>query len=172
MRFWPSLMDHTGARCQSATVLGARSLASGIARDSMLRRDYILRLIERFGRALIALRDRILKREISSEIVRAEIEDIARDAGADLDVARQLDPAMLVMWLAPTGEIDEGKFWLLAELLFLTALDSRESGTGDRGRADFNRALALLRRLPPDWRPAEGLPTPNERMVEIDRMMA
>lgn len=164
-------MDHTGARCPSATVLGARSLAPGTARDSMLRRDYILRLIERFGRALIALRDRILKREISSEIVRAEIEDIARDAGADLDVARQLDPAMLVMWLAPTGEIDEGKFWLLAELLFLTALDSRESGTGDRGRADFNRALALLRRLPPDWRPAEGLPTPNERMVEIDRMM-
>ena len=113
------------------------------------------------------MRDRILKGEVTSEIARAEIEDIARDAGADLDVARQLDPTMLVMWLAPAGEIDDGKFWLLAELLFLTALDAHASGTGDRGRADFNRALALLRKLPPDWRPAEGLPTPKERIVEI-----
>jgi hypothetical protein len=137
----------------------------------MLRRDYILRLIEQFARALIALRDRILKREISSAEARGEIEQICRDAGADLDIARQLDPAMLVMWLAPTGEIDEGKFWLLAELLFLTALDSRESGTADRGRADFQRALALLRKLPPDWRPSDGLPTPNERVMEISRLI-
>jgi hypothetical protein len=137
---------------------------------TLFRRDYILRLIEQFARVLIALRNRILNREISSEEARAEIEEICRDAGADLDIARQLDPGMLVMWLAPRGEIDEGKFWLLAELLFLTALDSRESGKGDRGRADFLRALALLRKLPPDWRPAEGLPTPQERIAEIDSM--
>jgi hypothetical protein len=136
----------------------------------VLRRDYILRLIERFGRALIALRNRILKREVSSAEVRAEIEEIARDAGADLDIARQLDPGMLVMWLAPTGEIDEGKFWLLAELLFLSAVDARESGAADRGRADFDRAIALLRKLPPDWQPAEGLPTPRERIAEIGTM--
>jgi hypothetical protein len=137
----------------------------------MFRRDYILRLIEHLGRVLIALRNRILKREISSEEARAEIEEIARDAGADLDVARQLDPGMLVMWLAPTGEIDEGKFWLLAELLFLTALDSRASGAEGGGRADFQRVLALLRKLPPDWRPAEGLPTPGERIAEINEIL-
>ncbi len=135
--------------------------------STVLRRDYILRLIERFGRALIALRNRILKREVSSVEARAEIEAIARDAGADLDIARQLDPGMLLMWLAPRGDVDEGKFWLLAELLFLSAIDARESGAGDRGRADFDRALALLRKLPPDWRPAEGLPTPRERIAEI-----
>lgn len=33
----------------------------------MYRRDYILRLIERFGQMLIALRNRILRRELDSD---------------------------------------------------------------------------------------------------------
>ena len=47
----------------------------------MYRHDYILRMIEQLARTLIALRNRLLQRELSSQEVRAEIHQIARDAG-------------------------------------------------------------------------------------------
>jgi hypothetical protein len=69
----------------------------------MYRHDYILRLIERFGRALTALRDRILGRTADAATASAEIHEIAQAAGLDLGVARSLDPAMLLIWLAPAA---------------------------------------------------------------------
>src|ERR671918_2905356 len=119
----------------------------------MYRRDYVLRLIERFGRMLIALRNRILGRQITAEDLRREIHDIAEQAGLDLDLARRLDPPMLLMWLEPTGEIDEPKFWLMAELLYLEAMDAREAAAGEAGRPDLERANAIFARLPSEWKP-------------------
>ncbi len=84
----------------------------------MYRRDYILRLIERFGQMLIALRNRILRREADADQARAEIHEMARSSGLDLDVARQLDPQTLLLWLAPGDDVDEPKLWLMAELLY------------------------------------------------------
>jgi len=137
----------------------------------MYSRDYVLRLIERFGRMLIALRNRILRREITAEELRREIHDIAQQAGLDLDLARRLDPQMLLMWLSPTGEIDEPKFWLMAELLYLEGMDAREAGAGDAARADFARARAILARLPADWRPAGSLASAGERGDEIEQLL-
>jgi len=135
------------------------------------RRDYILRLIERFGRILLTLRDRILRRAVAAEDLRAEIHEIAREAGLDLDLARQLDPAMLLMWLSPTGEVDEPKFWLLAELLYLEGLDVREAGAVEEARAHLARARAVFGRLPAGWRPSEGLASAGARCDEIDRTL-
>ena len=56
----------------------------------MYRYDYILRLIEQLSRALIALRNHILNREVASTEVRAELEAMARQAGIDLAVARRV----------------------------------------------------------------------------------
>jgi hypothetical protein len=137
----------------------------------MYRRDYILRLIERFGRMLIALRNRILRREITAEDVRREIHEVAEEAGLDLGIARQLDPQMLLMWLSPTGEIDEPKFWLMAELLYLEGMAGHEGDTGDRGRADLTRARAIYARLAQDWRPSAALPSAGERCDEISRLL-
>jgi hypothetical protein len=137
----------------------------------MYRRDYILRLIERFGRMLVALRNRILKRELESEQARAEIHEIAQESGLDLDVARQLDPGMLLMWLAPGDDVDEGKLWLMGELLYLEGLDARETGSGDGGRGDLERALALFGRLPAAWRPHPDLPSAGERAAEIGGLL-
>ena len=108
----------------------------------MYRRDYILRLIERFGRMLIALRNHILHREIESADARAQVHEVAREAGLDLEIARKLDPGALVMWLAPTGDIDAPRLWLMAELLHLVALDAKESGEEGAGRADSVRPPA------------------------------
>ena len=130
------------------------------------RQDYIIRLIERFGAVLRSLRDRILRREREDLSARAEIAEIAQHAGLDLGVARTLPPDLLMMWLAPTGEADPAKLWLMAELLYLEALETRASG-GEGWRADLERASALLGRLEPSWRPGDGFASAEERLGEI-----
>ena len=138
----------------------------------MYRRDYILRLIERFGRMLVALRNRILRRELTVEELHREIHEIAQQAGLDLELARQLDPQVLLMWLSPTGEVDEPKFWLMAELLYLEGIDARAGGTDDRWRGDLTRAHAIFARLQPDWKPSADLASAGERCAEIDRLLS
>jgi hypothetical protein len=134
------------------------------------RHDYIIRLIERFGAVLRSLRDRILRREREDLSARAEIAEIARHAGLDLGVARTLPPDLLMMWLAPTGEADPAKLWLMAELLYLEALDCR--ATGEQGwRADLERARSLLVRLEPGWRPGDGFTSAGDRLTEIGAML-
>jgi hypothetical protein len=136
----------------------------------MYRRDYILRLIERFGRMLIALRNRIQRRELETADLRAEIGEVAQQAGLDLEIARTLDPGSLLMWLAPTGEIDEPRLWLMAELLYLEGLHAISSATGE-GRRDLERALAIYSRLPPEWKPSDDFPTATERISELRRLL-
>jgi hypothetical protein len=138
----------------------------------MYRRDYILRLIEQFGRILRALRDRILRREIETADLRAELYEIARQAGLDLEVARSLDPRMLLMWVAPTDEVDPARLWLLAELLYLEGLHAAAGGRADGGRHDFERALALCEQVPHDWQPGPGFATAGERTREIRQRLA
>jgi hypothetical protein len=133
----------------------------------MYRRDYVLRIIERFGRMLIALRNHILQREIEADDVRAQLGEVAREAGLDMEIARRLDPAALLMWLAPTADFDAPRLWLMAELLYLEALDARASSAEGGGRADFARALALFQHLPPDWKPTDGFVTAAARAEEI-----
>ena len=132
----------------------------------MYRRDYILRLIERFGRMLIALRNGILRREADPRHVQAQIGEIADQAGLDLAIARRLDPGMLVMWLAPTDDFDIPRMWLMAELLYLHALEADRIPEGD-SRGDFERALALFAHLPPDWRPTDDQAMAAERVAEL-----
>lgn len=136
----------------------------------MYRHDYIIRLIERFGAALRTLRDVILRRQQDEQAVHAEVAEIARQAGLDLEVARTLDPEMLLMWLAPGGEPDPGKLWLMAELLYLEGLQVRASG--DTGwENDLTRAVGLLARLEPHWRPADGFTPAGERLSEIRSLL-
>jgi hypothetical protein len=139
----------------------------------MYRHDYILRLIEQFGRALAALRNRIAGRQASPAEVREQIAAVASQSGLQLDIARTLDPAMLLMWLAPRGDkdIDPGKFWLMAELLYLEGLQAGAEGDAARARADLERAQLVLSKLEPDWRPQADLSSAGERLLEIDRAL-
>ena len=136
----------------------------------MYRRDYLLKLIARFAQALVALRDHLRGRGAEPAEALPTIREIAADAGLDLTIARSLDPVSLLIWLAPTGEIDTPRLWLMAELLYLEALQGRSQGV--QWRADAERALAIASRLEPDWRPAEGLATPAERAMELRQMLS
>jgi len=139
----------------------------------MYRQDYIIRLIEQFGRALAALRNSILGRQLSPADAHAQVAVIATQSGLQLDVARTLDPVMLLMWLAPRGDadIDPGKFWLMAELLFLEGLQARQEGRDDAARADLERAHLILSKLEHDWRPQADLASAAERIAEIEDLL-
>jgi hypothetical protein len=137
----------------------------------MYRRDYILRLIEQFSRVLAVLLNKITGRQMSPAEVHAQVAEIAVQSGLQLDVARSLDPTMLLMWLAPRGEIDPGKFWLMAELLFLEGMQAHEEGLADRARADLQRARVILSRLEADWRPQPDLASVAERLEAIAAML-
>src|SRR5687767_3706453 len=132
----------------------------------MYRHDYIVRLIERFGAALIGLRSRILGGRRDEAVVRGEISEIAQAAGLDLAVARTLDPQLLLSWLAPSGEPDPAKLWLMAELLYLEGLHARTLAA-EGWRGDLSRALSLFVRLEPDWRPGDAFTPAAERAAEI-----
>jgi hypothetical protein len=136
----------------------------------MYRQDYIIRLIEQFGRALAALLGKITGRQLSPAEIHAEIATVASQSGLQLEVARTLDPVMLLMWLAPRGEadIDPGKFWLMAELLFLEGMQAREEGRHAAARADLERARLILSKLEADWRPQSDLASAGERIGAID----
>jgi hypothetical protein len=138
--------------------------------ETVYRHDYILRLIEHLSRALAALRHRLLGRTVETAEARAEIQQAAREAGLDLDVARHFDGPMLLMWLAPGGAVDEPKLWLMAELFYLEALAARADGNVEAFRADARRALAILTRVPPDFRPSPDLASAGERSEELRRL--
>jgi len=134
----------------------------------MYRYDYVLRLIERLGQVLRTLRDRLLQRQVSNDDLRAEIQEIAREAGLDLTFARRLDPGTLATWLAPVPDrVDEERVWLMAELLYVEARAALAAGDDRPADADLQRALALFALISPSWRPGADLPTAGERVVEL-----
>jgi hypothetical protein len=139
----------------------------------MYRRDYIIRLIERFGKLLRALRNRVLGLHTAAADqadVLDEIAEVARQAGLDLDIARRLDPPMLLLWLAPTEDFDRARLWLMGELLYLAGLQRRNGGdTGWRG--DVERAHAAFARLEADWRPTDDQASAGERAAETQRAL-
>jgi hypothetical protein len=136
----------------------------------MYSRDYILRLIERFARVLIALRKRLLNQDLDMGDVRAQLEEVAQQAGLDLGVARRLDSASLLMWLAPTPDYDASRLWLMAELLYLEGLHAGATSDGTPAR-DLERALVIFRHLPPTWRPSDDFETAAERVAEIEGLL-
>lgn len=137
----------------------------------MYRQDYILRLIEQFARTLSGLLNRIRRREMTAAEVQSEIGALARQTGLDLEVALALDPNMLLVWLAPRGEMDPGRFWLMAELLFLAGVQFHKDGAEAQAVSHLERASVILRKLEPAWRPQPDLASAAERLEEIQLIL-
>ena len=138
----------------------------------MYQRDDILRLIERLGRTLLLLRDRILARQHQHANVQDEIRAIAARASIDLDGARAVDLVTLRLLMSFAGDLDPARCWLTAELLYLEGLDKRSDNAGAAARRDLTRSLDLYRMLPPGWQPFEELPPSRQRIEEIERLLA
>jgi hypothetical protein len=138
----------------------------------MYRYDYVLRLIERLGQVLRRLRDRLLQRQLSNDDLRAEIHEIAQEAGLDLAFARRLDVSTLTTWMAPIpGHVDADRVWLMAELLYVEGLAARAAGDERQAHGDLRRARALFACISSDWTPGTDLATAGERVAELETLL-
>jgi hypothetical protein len=137
----------------------------------MAEKDYILRQIERLGAMLIALRKKILGQELESAEVESRLGEISAKGGMALDLARAASPDTLRMLIAPTGEIEPGRCWLLAETLYLDGLQAQLEGDGSRAMDSLGKARMLFSLLKPMGAFLVGFPEAQERIEEIDQLV-
>lgn len=135
----------------------------------MPQRDYILRMIEQLGAALAELRRRILGGARASA-VRDDLARTADQAGLDIDLLRNFDLATLDFFARPTGEVEPARCWLMAELLYLDGLEADLAGRDAGG--SLLKARALYELIRPMGGMLVGLPEADERIAEIDRILA
>ena len=134
----------------------------------MPQRDYILRLIEQMGAVLAEVRRKLLGGRASEE-TRQELADVAAQGGVDLELVRGFDLETLMMLVAPTGEIEPSRGWLMAEILYLDGLDATLSG--GPARESLLKARALFEMMRPHPALFVGIVEADERIAEIDRLL-
>lgn len=138
----------------------------------MHRNDYILRMIEEMGEVLIRIRRKLLGQESPEKPVDADFGSLSRSlsrlAGVDLDLARTASADTLAMLVAPSGEVDPTRCWILAETLYLDGLHSSFEGRVARARASLDRAHRLFALMGPQGAYLVGFPEARERMREIE----
>lgn len=135
----------------------------------MARRDYILRMIEQLGAALVELRRRILGGARASA-VRNDLERTAAQAGLDIDLLRGFDLETLRFFASPTGEVEPARCWLMAEILYLDGLEADLAGRD--AEDSLQKARALYDLVRPMGGMLVGMPEAAQRIAEIDRMLA
>ncbi|MFW6078092.1 MAG: hypothetical protein ACODAE_00615 [Gemmatimonadota bacterium] len=137
----------------------------------MYQRDFILRMIEQVGRIMIALRNRIFGREIDRQTLRDELDAVAQRTGLDFALARRVEPETLMMIVAPTGELEPGRCWLLAEMFYLDGLQAKLEGRIDEALDSLDRARRLYEVLRPRPITIQSFPDAEERIREIDGLL-
>jgi hypothetical protein len=132
------------------------------------QRDYILRLIEQIGGALIALRNMILGRKVDPKRVDQELTAVAGQAGLDLELLRGFTEDTLHMFVSPMGEVEPARCWLMAELLYLDGLQAKlEERKGD-AQTSLRKARMLFTLIEPAGGMLVGIPEAAGRVDEID----
>jgi hypothetical protein len=137
----------------------------------MPQRDYILRQIELLGAALIALRKKIVGGEADGAEIETRLQEVSEKGGMALDLARASTPETLHMLIAPTGEIEPGSCWLLAETLFLDGLQAMQIGDETRVFDSLGKARMLFSLLKPMGAFLVGFPEASARIGEIDELV-
>lgn len=137
----------------------------------MAQQDYILRIIEQLGAALIQLRQAIMGKGVEDSEVEHVLRRSAAGVGMDLELARVASPHSLHAMIAPTGEVDPMRAWLMGETLLTDALHQRSRGRTGQAMEALARARVLFSLVGKDALLA-GYPEAGDRIVEIDGIMA
>ena len=137
----------------------------------MQQRDYILRLIEQMGAALVALRNRIMGRKDDPLAIWEELSGLAGQAGIDLTLLRGFSVDTLHMFVSPAGEVEPARCWLMAELLYLDGLQAELEGRVEDAATGFEKAHTLFHLVAPAGGLLIGLPEAAERMAEIEERL-
>ena len=134
----------------------------------MPQRDYILRLIEQMGGVLAELRRRILGRKADPASVQDELMSVSGRAGFDLELLRGFEGDTLRMLVAPTGEVEPARCWMMAEVLYLDGLEAEVEGRTDDARESLKKARTLYTLIAPGGGMLVGFPEAGERFEDID----
>jgi hypothetical protein len=136
-----------------------------------MSRDYILRMIEQFGRFAAALRRLILGGKATREEVQAQLASISHQAGLDIELARVATVDTLMLSIAPGGDVDPSRCWMYAEVLYLDGLEAQSTDDLPRARADYTKARVLFTLVAPYGAFLVGFPEAKERILEIDQRL-
>ena len=137
----------------------------------MAQTDYILRMIEQMGQMLAALRRVILGKSASAEVIADRLASAAREGGFDLTLARVASLETIEMMVAPTGDLDPGRCWLVAEILYLDGLQAELEERHGEAEERYRKSLPLYTLLKPKGM-FMGLPEAVERVNEIEARLA
>lgn len=133
-----------------------------------MQRDYILRMIEEFGRFARALRNMILGGGHGSDDVETRLRGLASQAGLDLDLARVATLETLLLLAAPSGELDPARCWMYAETLYLDGLEASRTGDGSRAQSSLEKARRLFELVAPQGAFLVGFREAEKRIEEIE----
>ncbi len=123
------------------------------------------------GMVLVRLREIILGRAGSRQQVEGEVQKVLRGIGFDFDVARLADADTLERMVAPTGEVEPARAWLIAEGFYLEGLEAQLDERADDARACFGKAARLYRLVAPDALLPTGFTEAVERIAEIEQRL-
>jgi hypothetical protein len=129
-------------------------------------------MIEQLGAMLSAIRRHVLAGEATREETGASLRDAARLGGLDYDLARVMAPETLLMMVAPAGDVDPGRCWLLAELSYIDGLEAGLADDPDLAREAFERAGYLFGLLQPVAGNFLGIPESADRVKEIEQRLS
>jgi hypothetical protein len=113
----------------------------------------------------------ILGGKASSAEVEEKLQAVSQSGGMALDLARAASPETLHMLIAPTGQVEPGSCWLLAESLYLDGLHAQQTGQEERALDSLAKAKMLFSLLEPMGAFLVGFPEASERIREIDGMV-
>ena len=137
----------------------------------MHQRDYILRMIEELGAALIALRKAILGGGARGAEVEDTLRRAASGAGMDIELARAVSVDALRDMVAPTGEVEPARCWVLAEALMTDGVHKLEGGEREAARSSLAKAAALFDLIGPGGAFLTGFPEARVRIAEIEGLL-
>ncbi len=137
----------------------------------MAQKDYILRQIEMLGAGLVAIRKKIFGGGGDAGEIEEQLQEISEKGGMGLEMARAASPETLRMLIAPTGQIEPGSCWLLAEILYLDGIHAQARGRADRALDSLAKARMLFSLVAPMGAFLVGFPEATARIVEIDALV-
>ena len=137
----------------------------------MVQRDYILRIIEQLGAALVQMRRAILGGTARAEDVESTLRRGASAAGMDLEIARLSPIESLPDMIAPTGEIEPHRCWVLAEMFLTDGIHQNASGRPESARVALAKAASLFK-IVGSGAYVAGYPEADERIREIEGLLA
>ena len=136
-----------------------------------MQRDWILRVIEQMGAVLAELRRMLFGGQPLDAAALERLDHLVSQVGLSTDVARTASADTLLLMVAPTGEVDPTRAWVLAEALYIDGLDAELRNDPDRADNSFRKALLLYRLVEPGSA-FTGLVEATARISEVERRLS